>query len=180
MKRMIALLLVSILLVLSTGCNMRGETVELDLYSAKRLSKTFDAIQSGELEIQYSNLETLPKAQAQILNHAGKLARIINVYLYNESTYDMHVHGYAWFISGENHCKGIYYNTEKKVANSTYEIQLDKGTNAYFLYELLVNEPITLDDMTEAFLFFKYEDTEYILGVNSEGTLLYWPKDQTL
>ena len=90
------------------------------------------------------------------------------------------MHGYFWLVSGDTSCKGIYYNAEKKVANSTYKVNLDTGTNGYFLYELLTDEPITLDENLMAFLFFKYEDTEYIAAVDREQNLLYWPKEQTL
>ena len=179
MKRCLALGMACLLLALC-GCEMRGNTLELDLYPADALLRTYDGIRRQEVDITYSNTETLPKIQAQILNHAGKQARIINVYVYNESVYNIRMHGYTWFISGESQAKGIYYNAEKKVANSTYKVNLDTGTNGYFLFELLVDEPITLAEESVVFLFFKYEDTEYIAAVNSEKEIVYWPKDQTL
>ena len=61
-----------------------------------------------------------------------------------------------------------------------YKVNLDTGANGYFLYELLLDEPITIGGDTIAFLFFKYEDTEYIAAVNSEKQVVYWPKQQTL
>ena len=179
MKRALAAVCACILLFLC-GCEMRGNTLELDLYPADALLRTYEAILKEEISIQYPNTETLPVLQAQILNHAGKQARIINIYVYNESVYNIKAHGYIWFVSGENKCKGIYYNAEKKVANSTYEVSLDTGANGYFLYELLVGDPIELDEGRLAFFYLKYEDTEYIAAINSEEELLYWPKDQTL
>lgn len=178
MKRIIACLLVGLMLFLC-GCEMRGNTVELDLNSPDALLRTYTAILKQEIEMTYTNTETLPEFRAQILNHAGKTARIINIYLYNESTYNMTVHGYMWFVNGETHTKGIYYNAEKKVANSTYKVNLDTGTNGYFLYELLVGEPIRIEEDSVAFLFFRYEDTEYIAAIDHEQNLVYWPKDQT-
>lgn len=182
MKRLIACLLAVALLLPAAGCsvNMRGDTLELDIYSPDALLRTYEAVKNKEVDIAYSQTETLPHLRAKILNHAGKKARIINVYLYNESTYDMHVYGYMWFVSGKAQSKGIYYNAEKKVSNSTYKVKLDAGINGYFLYELLVDQPIVLDDTSTAFLFFKYEDTQYICGIDSEGKVAFWPKDQTL
>ena len=180
MKRLFALLTACVLLFLC-GCEMRGDTVELDLYPADALLRTYTAIQKEEIEMTYTNTETLPKIQAQILNHTGKTARIINIYPYNESTYDVTVYGYMWFVNGEKQqCKGIFYNAEKKVANATYKVKLDTGVNGYCLYELLVNEPIMLDEDTVAFLFFKYEDTEYVAAITHGNEIVYWPKDQTL
>ena len=179
MKRMLALLL-AVLPLFLCGCEMRGNTLELDMYPADALVRTYTAILRDEIEMTYSDTETLPEFRAQLLNHAGKTARIVNVYVYNESTYNIKMHGYVWFVSGEAQNKGIYYNAEKKVANSTYQIDLDTGANGYFLYELLVSEPITIEEDAVVFLFFRYEDTEYIAAVDHEQNLVYWPKDQTL
>ena len=179
MKRCLALGMACLLLFLC-GCEMRGNTLELDLYPADALLRTYEGIRRQEVDVTYSNTETLPKIQAQLLNHTGKQARIINVYVYNESVYNIKIHGYIWFVSGESKVKGIYYNAEKKVANSTYKVNLDNGINGYCLYELLVNTPIVLAEESIVFLFFKYEDTEYIVAVNSENEIVYWPKEQTL
>ena len=179
MKRILASVLACLLLFLC-GCEMRGNTLELDLYPADALIRTYTAVLKNEIEMTYPTTETLPSFRAQILNHAGKSARIINIYVYNESTYNIKMHGYIWFVSGGNQIKGIYYNAEKKVANSTYEVNLDTEVNGYCLYELLVDKPIEIEDGAVVFLFFKYEDTEYIAAVDHEQHLVYWPKDQTV
>ena len=182
-RRLLCLLLILSFCFACSACNMRGDTVNLDLYPAQKLYDTYTAICDGKLKVNVPRTETIPEFRTAVLQSPAYLERMASLYFYNNSTYYLTIHGYAWAAETtdlKNANKAIYYNNDKHVANADYEIRLDPGNNTYLLYEVLfVPEYIPTKDSIY-FLFFRYEDTEYVGAATAENEFVFWPLTQTI
>jgi hypothetical protein len=182
-RRILCLLLVLSLSVSCCACNMRGSTEVLIKYPAQKLYDTYIAIQDGSLKVQVPRTETIPELHTTMMQSPEYYDRMASLYFYNDSSYYLTIHGYAWIAEStdlDDAHQAIYFNNEKNVANANYEIRLDPGNNTYLLYEVLFvpKHSPTIDSVY--FLFFRYEDTEYAGAATAENEFVFWPLSQTL
>lgn len=182
-RRFLCLALVLLLSFLCCSCNMRGDMSTLDQYPAEKLYETFTAVQDGTIKVQIPRTETVPAIRTAMMQSPDYYERMASMYFYNESSFFVTVHGYAWIAETtdiKNAHKAIYYYNEKKVANADYDIRLDPDKNAYLLYEVLLVPSYTPTKNSLYFLFFRYEDTEYVGAATSEDEFVFWPLSQTI
>lgn len=182
-RRILCLALVLWMITMCSACNMRGDTSTLSLYPAQRLYDTYVAIRDGKLKVQIPRTETVPQIRTAMMQSPDYYSSMASLYFYNESTFYLTIHGYAWIAEStdpDNAHEAIYYYNEKKVANADYNIRLDPGNNSYLLYEVLFVPKHTPTKDSVYFLFFQYEDTEYVGAATAEDTFVYWPLSQTV
>ena len=182
-RKILCILLILSLTAACTACNMRGDTSVLDSYPAQKLYETYAAIRNGTINVQIPRTETMPKITTSMMQSAANRERTASLYLYNESSYHVTIHGYAWITDKtdlENAKQAIYFNNEKDVANADYEIRLDPGNNTYLLYEVLFVPEHKPTMNSIYFLFFRYEDTEYAGAATAENEFVSWPLTQTI
>ena len=182
MKKAVSVLLAAALTLLCCACNMRGSIVAFDLYDPEKLYNTYTAILDGSLKVSVDRTETIPELRTALVQTPDYYQNMATLYFYNESKYHVTVYGYAW-IAEQSHpqdaSKAIYFNTEKKVANSSYKIRIDPGNNTYLIYELLNGKEYTATEDAIYFLFFRYEETEYV-GASTGNDFIFWPASQTV
>ena len=182
-RRILCVLLILSLSAVFCACNMRGDTLVLDQYPADKLYETFTAVQNGTLKVQIPRTETVPKIRTAMMQSPDYYERMASLYFYNESSYYVTIHGYAWVAETtdlKDAHQAIYYYNEKKVANADYNIRLDPGNNSYLLYEVLY-VPDHVPSMNSIyFLFFRHEDTEYVGAATAEDEFVFWPLEQTI
>ena len=185
-KRILSLLLICSLLFSLCACDidLRGKLIILDTYKPKTLFETYRQFASGERKVNYTLGEEKPSIRACVMNEPGVYSPTLDIYVVNESRYDIVIHGYAWETNNlekENTCQAIYYHRQKHVSNSSYEIHMDTMHNDYLSFEVLnENSLIAASVDTMAFIFFKYEDTEYVGGMRIDGNFICWPLIDTL
>jgi hypothetical protein len=182
-RRILCLFIVLTLAIGCTGCNLIGDTMVLDNYPAQNLYATYTAIRDGTLKVRVPRTETIPNLTASMIRSPDYYERMAELYLYNESSFYITVHGYAWIGEttdpGSAH-KAIYFNNEKNVSNATYNVRLDPGSNTYLLYEVLFVPEFEPTKDSVYFLFFRHEDTEYVGAATAENEFVYWPLSQTI
>lgn len=182
-RRILCLLFVAILIAFCGGCALRGNTIVLDNYSPQKLYNTYKAIKDGSLKVKVNRTETIPSMQTTIVDNSQLTKNRVALYLYNDSEYYATIHGYSWITRKDdvknNAHKAIYFNVDKEVANSTYEVRIDPERNTYLQYELLDN--VSNQPVNDAiyFIFFKYEETEYVGAATAED-FVFWPIEQTV
>ena len=182
-RRILCLLTVLALTFALCGCSMIGSTAVLDKYPAQNLYATYAAIRDGTLKVNISRTETIPKLRTSIVGSAEYYERMATLYLYNESSFYVTVHGYAWVAEESDPSgaqKAIYFNNEKNVSNASYNIRLDPGNNTYLLYEVLFVPQFEPSEDSIYFLFFQHEDTEYVGAATAGNEFVYWPLSQTI
>ena len=182
-RRILCLLTVLALTFALCGCSMIGSTAVLDKYPAQNLYATYAAIRDGTLKVNISRTETIPKLRTSIVGSAEYYERMATLYLYNESSFHVTVHGYAWVAEESDPSgaqKAIYFNNEKNVSNASYNIRLDPGNNTYLLYEVLFVPQFEPSEDSIYFLFFQHEDTEYVGAATADNEFVYWPLSQTV
>ncbi len=182
-RRIFCVLLAFSLMVVCSACNMRGDTSPLDNYPVQKLYETFTAIRDGTLKVQIPRTETIPSLRTSMMQSPDYLDRMAALYFYNESTYHVNIHGYAWIAETtdlDNAHQAIYFHNEKGVANADYNIRLDPGNNTYLLYEVLFVPKYTPTLDSIYFLFFQYEDTEYAGAATADNSFVFWPLSQTV
>lgn len=182
-RRLYCLLLVLSLSVALCGCNMRGDTQILDRYPADKLYETFTAVRDGTLKVQIPRTETVPKVRMAMIQSPDYYERTASLYIYNESSYFVTIHGYAWVAETTdlaNAHQAIYYYNEKQVANADYNIRLDPGNNTYLLYEVINVPAYEPTKNSICFLFFSHEDTEYVGAATADDQFVIWPLTQTI
>ena len=182
-RKIACILLAALVALLCCACNMRGNTQILDTYSAKQIYATYKAVADGSLQISVNRTETIPTLRTAIVDNTSLSAYRASLYFYNESSYYVSIHGYAWVAKQTDDAndahKAIYFNSEKEVANSSYEIRIDPGRNTYLQYELADGCNHTPDVDSIYFIFFQHEETEYVGAVTADD-LVFWPLEQTL
>ena len=182
-RRILCLLTVLALTFALCGCSMIGSTAVLDKYPAQNLYATYAAIRDGTLKVNISRTETIPKLRTSIVGSAEYYERMATLYLYNESSFHVTVHGYAWVAEESDPSgaqKAIYFNNEKNVSNASYNIRIDPGNNTYLLYEVLFVPQFEPSEDSIYFLFFQHEDTEYVGAATADNEFVYWPLSQTV
>lgn len=182
-RRILCLLLVLSLSAACCACNMRGDTSALDKYPVQNLYDTFAAIRNGALKVEIPRTETIPDISTTIIQNPAYHNRMASVYFYNQSSFHVTIHGYAWIAETadlKNAKQAIYFNNEKNVANANYEVRLDPGNNTYLLYEVLFVPEHKPNESSIYFLFFKFEDTEYAGAATADNEFVFWPLSQTI
>lgn len=182
-RRILCLLLILSLCTALCACNMRGDTSILDQYPAEKLYETYKAIQDGSLKVQIPRTETIPKLRSAMIQSPDYYERMASLYFFNESSFYVTVHGYAWIAETtdmKDAHQAIYYYNEKQVANADYNIRLDPGNNTYLLYEVLYVPDYVPTKDSIYFLFFQHEDTEYVGAATAEDEFVFWPLTQTI
>ncbi len=182
-RRCLCVLLVLSLAAVCCACNMRGDTSVLDQYPADKLYETYQAIKNGSLKAKIPRTETIPKLRSAMMQSPDYYERMASLYLYNESSFFVTVHGYAWIAETTdltNAHRAIYYYNEKQVANADYNIRLDPGNNTYLLYEVLLVPDYLPTTDSIYFLFFRHEDTEYVGAATADDEFVFWPLTQTI
>lgn len=185
-KRLISVCMLCVVLFSLYACdyNIRGKLLILDEYRPKALFAAYNQFANGERKINYTLGEEKPSIRACVMNEAGIYSPTLDIYIVNESRFDIVIHGYAWVTNNlekENTFQAIYYHRQKHVANSSYEIHMDTMHNDYLSFEVLSESKLICASVdTVAFLFFKYEDTEYVGGMKLDGNFICWPLTDTI
>lgn len=185
-KRIICVMLLCVLLFSMCACdyNIRGKLLILEEYRPNALLKAYNEFANGERKINYTLGEEKPSLRACITNEAGIFSPTLDIYVVNESRFDVVIHGYTWITNNlkeEGTCQAIYFHRQKHVSNASYEIHMDTLHNDYLSFEVLNEKGLICPSVDSvAFLFFKYEDTEYVGGLKMSGDFICWPLVDTL
>ena len=186
MKRALCILFCCLFLFALSACDLRGSTAALDMYTAKNLLNTYEAIRSEKMKVDFPINESLPDLNVFLVDSKDYFSNVVTFYLYNQGDYFIQVMGYAWLIQPIDNqfygYKTIYYNAEKRVSNATYKIRIEPSTNAYFPFEALDKKIGTPDVNALVFFFFHYEDTDYVGCATAlrDQPFICWPLSQTL